>query len=106
MGYHVGIVSYDKKGNHQYHDGYHHTSNTDEIMREAGCNIKELDDTYCKNALPILNKTISTIETNMTKYEKMNSIVNWGTVNTTLRFLHNIADACKNHPHATIEVEW
>jgi hypothetical protein len=81
-----------------------HTSNTSGMWSEAGCDIAAFDG--CSGAAlgQAAHEAIMAISSNVPKYRTMEPGNGWGTVETTLAFLHDIHNACTRYPATTVRI--
>ena len=82
-----------------------HTSKTAEMMKEVcGSWPSTWDGMRCADMYPILMQGIALLKDNPERYRHLEAGNGWGTVETTINFLSQIAENCQKHPTAIIEV--
>ncbi|KQO98387.1 hypothetical protein [Leifsonia sp. Leaf264] len=105
MSYDVTLVAENSEG--LFEDLYwrNHTRNTSQMWRDAGCDIAEFHGKTAAEFAAALAPAIADIEARPEHHEQYVPDNKWGTVKTTLLFLHDLLDACNAHPDATVEVD-
>lgn len=81
-----------------------HTSNTAAMWRKAGCDLAELHGREATDVAPLARAAIRAILDDLVEYSKLNPANGWGSVDSCVRFLESIADACEAHPLTTFWV--
>lgn len=87
-------------------DWINHTSNTASMIKEVcGSYPSQWNGKKCSDMLPVLTQGIELLRNNPQKYYHLEPGNGWGTVATTITFLMQIEENCKNFPTAIIEVD-
>jgi hypothetical protein len=81
-----------------------YTSNMSPAWRAAGVDIAEFDGKTAEEFGLALDRAIERIEAAPEEFKKFEPDNGWGSVNTMLRFLKGLSDACREHPWATVRV--
>ncbi len=81
-----------------------HTSNTSRMWRDAGADIAEMYGKPAGECARALASAADRIETHPDLYSPMESPNGWGTRESTVLFLRDLADACERFPKATVRV--
>jgi hypothetical protein len=81
-----------------------HTSNCSGMWEDAGVDLRTMKGTSAKDQLPILKQAVETLRANPEKYRAMNPPNGWGSYESALRFIENLANACEENPACTIYV--
>lgn len=88
-------------------DWINHTSNTANIIKEVcGSYPSQWDGKKCSELIPVLEQGIKLLTDNPQRYYHLEPENGWGTVQTTLSFLIQIANNCINFPTAYVEVDY
>jgi len=82
-----------------------HPSNTSSMWRKAGCDLLEFHGKPAVLLGRSLAAAIAKIENNPEEYVGMEPANGWGTVASTLKFLHEIRGACLLHPLTIVSVD-
>lgn len=80
------------------------TSNVAPMWRHAGCDLADLHDTRCADAIQPLRTAIQAMEDDPPTYKAMDPPNGWGDYNGCLQFLRDLYTSCKAHPNAIIKV--
>ena len=84
-----------------------HTSNTAAMIKEVcGSYPSEWNGKRCSDMYSILMQGTSLLNLQPSKYRQFEPDNKWGTVESTIEFLMNIADNCDKYPTAIIEVDY
>lgn len=83
-----------------------HTSNTAPMWRLAGAEIADMDGKLAGECTPALEHAVTELTTRPEAYRHLDATNRWGTVETTLRFLRDILEACRSAPKATLRVSY
>jgi hypothetical protein len=81
-----------------------HTSNTSNMWRHAGCDIAAFDGKPASELGAAAARAIAAIVTEPEKYTPMEPRNRWGTLLSTVRFLTDIWDACRDWPNTTVQI--
>lgn len=81
-----------------------HTSNTAWMWCEAGCDISAFDGCSAAALGQAAYEAILAISSDVPKYRAVEPGNGWGTVESTLAFLHDIHNACTRWPATTVRV--
>jgi|GEM_PF-6595655 len=81
-----------------------HTSNTSGMWRTAGCDIAEYDGRSAESFGLALGAAISVIESDPETFLAMEPDNLWGSMQSTLNFLHELYDATQQHPYTQVSV--
>lgn len=81
-----------------------HTSNTSNMWRKAGCDIAEFDGKTAPVFEEALRPAIAEILANRHEYTEFEPSNGWGDIDSTVRFLTDLANACAAHPKTIVRV--
>lgn len=85
-------------------DGRNMTSNVSPMWRLAGADIAAFHGRTAGECLPQLREAIERMETDPAPFRALNPANGWGSYETCLRFLRELAEDFVAHPKATVEV--
>ena len=80
------------------------TSNVACMWRDAGCDLRELNDKKGKEAVKPLCDAINRMKADPEKYKEMNPPNGWGDYEGCLSYLMRFHDACYSNPEEIISV--
>lgn len=105
MSYDIGLTI-DKGGPEPatVSGGRNMTSNVAPMWRLAGADLAEFHGKTAGDCLPVLRAAIADMEDNPGKYEPLNPDNGWGSYETCLGFLRELAGDFAAHPKATVAV--
>lgn len=103
MSYDVSLVA-ETGGEPAYVWDRNHTSNTSAMWRAAGCDIAEFDGMKAHELGRAAHMAYMVLLRNKGDYRSMEPRNGWGTVESTIEFLHDIDAACKKYPMTTVRV--
>lgn len=83
---------------------WNYTSNCGRMWRAAGADLAEFHDKPATECSPILRAAISELETNPAKYREMDPPNGWGSYDTLVPALIELAEAMEKHPKTTVQV--
>lgn len=83
---------------------WNYTSNCRSMWRAAGADLAQFDGKTAGECAPILDAAIEELANHPAKYKAMDPENGWGSYDTLLPALGELADAFKCHPKATVVV--
>lgn len=83
---------------------WNYTSNCGPMWRAAGADLADFHGKTAGECLPILEKAIAELRANPAKYIAMNPANGWGSYDSLVPALGELADTFSRHPKATVEV--
>lgn len=86
------------------YDDWNYTSNCAAMWRAAGADLAEFHGKTAGECLPILDAAIEELADHPAKYKAMNPENGWGSYDTLLPRLGELADAFRCHPKAIVVV--
>ena len=81
-----------------------HTSNTSDMWRAAGCDIAAFDGKPAPELAAACEKAIRLIESDRKAFEQFQPSNRWGTIDSTLGFLHDLMCAGRLHEKTVVSV--
>jgi hypothetical protein len=85
-------------------DGWNYTSNCGPMWRQAGADLAEFEGKTAGECLPILRAAIEELQAHPIKYKAMDPPNGWGSYDTLVPALDELADGFSRHPKATVRV--
>ena len=83
---------------------WNYTSNCAPMWREAGCDLSKFSGLAAKTLAGELMKSVTVMVLYPKKYKAMNPDNGWGTYDTLLPALVELAMMCSQHPNMTVRV--
>ena len=80
------------------------TSNVAPMWRKAGANLAEFEGKEAAECLPILLAAIDEMVAHPDEYKALNPPNGWGSYDSCLRYLRDIAAACERHRGSVVRV--
>lgn len=84
--------------------GWNYTSNCSPMWREAGANLADFHGKLASDCLPVLQSAIQTLRADPKRFTSMNPPNGWGSYETLLPALEELAAQFAGHPKATVQV--
>ena len=82
-----------------------HTYNTSKMIKEVcGSTPSDWAGKIARDLLPILANGIISLRSNSEEYRKYEPDNKWGTVETTINFLEEIEQGCRDNPNDIVSV--
>ena len=85
-------------------DGWNYTTNCARMWRKAGADLAEFDGGVAGECLPVLEAAITEMAANPAEYTAMNPPNGWGSYESLLPALRELAAGFRAHPKATVRV--
>ena len=85
-------------------DGWNYTSNCGPMWRAAGADLAEFHNKPAGECLPVLRNALDVLRMEPTKFRAMNPPNGWGSYETLIEALEELAQQFASHPKSIVQV--